>query len=108
MSQEHQSRRYEEAEAYEPQFGGSVLKEGVRPRDSIKKHMRTIFFSQGYVGYNCLVDAVISCFRTLFTSPGGYIQVRRQSLRSLTEFYVLQRVATAGSQRDRKFSLESQ
>ena len=32
-----------------------------------------IFFSLGYVAYICLVDAVVSCFRTSFLSSGGLV-----------------------------------
>ena len=77
-SVEHQPRRCKGRKFTSPNLVG--VKGGVRLRDLADKHVRTrkkiqglcllIFFSLGYVDYNCLVDVVVTCFHTYFLSPG--------------------------------------
>ena len=46
----------------------SILEPEKRIKDSVCS-----FFSQVYIAYNYLVDAVVSCFNTPFLSSGDYL-----------------------------------
>ena len=66
----HEPRRCKEKKIHVSQVGRGVPKR-TSMLDSGKKFAISVssfffFFSLGYVAYNCLVDAVVSCLDTLF------------------------------------------
>ena len=70
-SEERKPRRCKEKKVHEPQVGG-VFQRRTSTLEPGKKNQGLsliIFLSLGYIAYNCLVDAVVSCFHINFFLP---------------------------------------